>query len=168
MTTTTVNNPMGELVLTDDSAGGGSYRGTYGAAKGPAAQDVTVDTGDGEELTDAVKIIDQTGTVLVTIPYRELYTFHVITGEGDRKPGISFEHKPDPESKSGTPHVRALSIRHPTPSDLADLLYTLTCCAGFQRVWMDGSSARGCAEELMGNLLELAPEEGDDDEEEES
>ena len=130
MTTTTVNNPMGELVLTDDSAGGGSYRGTYGAAKGPAAQDVTVDTGDGEELTDAVKIIDQTGTVLVTIPYRELYTFHVITGEGDRKPGISFEHKPDPESKSGTPHVRALSIRHPTPSDLADLLYTLTCCAG--------------------------------------
>ena len=117
-TTTTVNNPMGELVLTDDSAAGGSYRGTYGAAKGSAAQDVTVDTGDGEELTDAVKIIDQTGTVLVTIPYRELYTFHVITGEGDRKPGISFEHKPDPESKSGTPHVRALSIRHPTPSDL--------------------------------------------------
>ena len=54
MTTTTVNNPMGELVLTDDSAAGGSYRGTYGAAKGSAAQDVTVDTGDGEELTDAV------------------------------------------------------------------------------------------------------------------
>ena len=58
-----------------------------------------------------------------TIPYLELHTFHVITGEGNRKPGISFEHKPDP-AKAGRDY----------------------------RVWMDGAQAKACAEQVMSIL----------------
>ena len=115
--TTTVNNPMGELGIIDDSKEGASvYLGKYGAAKGPGAQDVSVDTGDGE-IGDSVQIKGADGSEVVSIPYRELFSFYVITGEGKRKPAISFEHKPSQEAKSGknhvwTPHIASATLHH--------------------------------------------------------
>ncbi len=78
------------------------------------------------------------------IPYRELHSFHVITGDGKRKPGISFEHKPNIDTKG------------------RDV-----------RVWMKEELATDCAEKLMGMLSALsrqyefekefkADEDGDD------
>lgn len=61
------------------------------------------------------------------IPYSELHSFHVITGEGKRKPGISFEHKPDTNEKG------------------RDF-----------RVWMKEELATDCAEKLMQMLQALA------------
>lgn len=61
------------------------------------------------------------------IPYTELHSFHVITGEGKRKPGISFEHKPDVDEKG---------------KDI--------------RVWMKEELATDCAEKLMGMLSALS------------
>ena len=61
------------------------------------------------------------------IPYRELHSFHVITGDGKRKPGISFEHKPNIDTKG---------------TDI--------------RVWMTAELATDCAEKLMQMLSALA------------
>jgi|EP01046_Picozoa_sp_COSAG06_P037385 hypothetical protein len=66
------------------------------------------------------------------IPYQELYSFHVITGEGNRKPGISFEHKPD-AAKRG--------------QDI--------------RVWMPKDKATDCADKLMQMLGALAQQPAD-------
>jgi hypothetical protein len=109
--TTTVNNPMGELGVVNSSpdAGGSVYLGKYGAAKGPGAQDVSVNTGDGE-MDDSVQIKGADGSEVASIPYRELFSFCVITGEGKRKPAISFEHKPSEAAKSGKSHVRTLFL----------------------------------------------------------
>jgi len=60
------------------------------------------------------------------IPYRELHSFHVITGEGKRKPAISFEHKPDADLPG---------------KDI--------------KVWMPGKSATELAEKLMAMLAAL-------------
>jgi hypothetical protein len=110
--TTSINNPMGDLAFTEDSPSSSVYLGTYGAAKGPGAQDVSVNTGDGD-IDDSVQIKGADGSEVVSIPYRELHTFCIITGEGKRKPAISFEHKPTVEAKSGRNHVRALIFRFP-------------------------------------------------------
>ena len=107
---TSVNNPMGDLEFTDDSPGSSVYLGTYGAAKGPGAQEVSINTGDGD-MDDSVQIKGADGSEVVSIPYRELSSFCVITGEGKRKPAISFEHKPSVEAKSGKNHVRTLTFR---------------------------------------------------------
>ena len=102
-----VNNPMSDLVVSESSSGT-VYLGKYGAAKGPTARQVSVTTGDGN-MDDSVQITDADGVEVVNIPYRELYSFCVFTGEGSRKPAISFEHKPDETAKSGRNHVRAPS-----------------------------------------------------------
>lgn len=100
-----VNNPMSDLVVSESDSSGALYLGKYGAAKGPASRQVSVATGDGN-MDDSVQITDADGAEVVKIPYRELYSFCVFTGEGSRKPAISFEHKPDEKAKSGRNHVR--------------------------------------------------------------
>ena len=52
----------------------------------------------GIEITKSYVDIGTLTTVperVCKIPFTELKEFFVITGEGKRKPGISFEHKPD-------------------------------------------------------------------------
>ena len=98
---TTFQNPLGAVDLAPEGA---VYLGKYGAAKGPGAQNVAVTTGDGG-IDDVVQITSADGAQVATIPYTELYSFHVITGAGKRKPAISFEHKPSADSPSSKNHV---------------------------------------------------------------
>ena len=103
-----VANPVAKLGLKPYS----------GKLKGKEAVDVSLkeqDTQFDSISYDAVSIVESgSGKKVTKIPYNELSSFHVITGEGKRKPGISFEHKPDP-SKAGTNYVRSknqLNIMH--------------------------------------------------------
>ena len=153
---TTVNNPMGELAFTGDESptSGAIYLGKYRAAKGPDSLEVSVKTGDGN-LDDSVQITGADGKELVSIPYRELFSFCVITGVGSRKPAISFEHKPDQNAKSGKNHVRNLCVRLRGESRLS---LTRTCASGLQKVWMESQAATSCAEDLMEMLKGLEQE----------
>ena len=112
MAATTINNPMAGLASTEEAgAAGATYEGKYGSAVGPGATAVTVKVGGGD-MEDAVEIVAaKSGEVVATVPYKELFTFHVITGEGKRKPSISFEHKPDKDSTAtAANHVRTCSV----------------------------------------------------------
>ena len=140
-------NPLSkkaEVVLQQAS----QYEGKFGAARGPGAISVVVLPGRGL-ITDTVTIVDDKGTKKVStylishawclpdhlqhlgvqaeIPYRELHSFHVISGAGSRKPGISFEHKPK---------------LHEAGRDI--------------RVWMKAELATDCAEKLSGMLQALS------------
>lgn len=117
---TTINNPMGDVEFIEEPEGQ-VYMGKYGAAKGPGSKDVSVKTGDGD-MDDAVEIVGADGEKVASIPYRELFTFCVITGDGNRKPAISFEHKPDEKAKSGFNHVRipAPTSKHPGASQCCE------------------------------------------------
>ena len=139
-------NPMADLVVADDEvSGGGIYLGKYGAAKGPGSQEVSITTGDGN-IDDSVQIKGADGSAIASIPYRELFSFCVITGEGKRKPAISFEHKPTEKAKSGKNHVRTLRVlmpHHPTASHANSHLCELRaesldgcagCCAMCRRI----------------------------------
>lgn len=164
MAATTINNPMANIVVDGDEAGeaGASYEGKYGSAVGPNSTAVTLKTGGGD-MDDAVQILSaKDGEVVATIPYRELYTFHVITGEGPRKPSISFEHKPDKDSQ-------ATVVNHVRPTHLSTRSCISVGCSGLtsvapvrapQRVWMDGPAATSCAENLLAMLKELELEFG--------
>lgn len=144
------DNPLNDLISNE----GATYLGKYGAAKGPEAKEVSVKTGDGD-MDDAVQIMGSDGVELASIPYSELYSFCVITGEGKRKPAISFEHKPNVKSKSGTTHVRTPSVLPHDDAHLHRGQLTRVLVSGPQKVWMEAQLASKCAEDLMGMLKNL-------------
>lgn len=92
------DNPIAKLGL---KAYSGKLKGKQAVEISLKEQDAQFDSIKYESLT----IIESgTGKKVARIPYNELSTFHVITGEGKRKAGVSFEHKPDP-NKNGTNYV---------------------------------------------------------------